>query len=139
QTRGILVMTPNASMVLTGRAALEASGSVSAEDESAIAACESIMGPNGEAHYYAPDLVDAFWILYEHYRYSYVVPGESRPRRRSTGDPLDRDVTKFETRADVDHEFDDVGEIFDDRTNPGRRRPFAMRALMASVIDQDGS
>ena len=64
------VMTPNASMVLTGRAALEASGSVSAEDEIAIGGFERIMGPNGEAQYYAPDLVDAFWILYEHYRYS---------------------------------------------------------------------
>ena len=32
-TRGVLIMTPDASMVLTGRAALEASGSVSAEDE----------------------------------------------------------------------------------------------------------
>jgi acetyl/propionyl-CoA carboxylase alpha subunit/acetyl-CoA carboxylase carboxyltransferase component len=139
QTRGILVMTPNASMVLTGRAALEASGSVAAEDEIAIGGFERIMGPNGEAQYYAPDLVDAFWILYEHYRYSYVVPGESRPRRRLTSDPVERDVTAFTTRAETDHEFEDVGEIFDDRTNPGRRRPFSMRALMASVIDQDGS
>jgi len=32
-TRGALIMTPGASMVLTGRAALEASGAVSAEDE----------------------------------------------------------------------------------------------------------
>jgi acetyl-CoA carboxylase carboxyltransferase component len=139
QTRGILVMTPNASMVLTGRAALEASGSVAAEDEIAIGGFERIMGPNGEAQYYAPDLVDAFWILYEHYRYSYVVPGEGRPRRRPTSDPIERDVTTFTTRPETDHEFEDVGEIFDDRTNPGRRRPFSMRAIMASVIDQDGS
>jgi len=31
-TRGALIMTPDASMVLTGRAALEASGGVAAED-----------------------------------------------------------------------------------------------------------
>ena len=35
-TKGVLIMTPGASMVLTGRAALVASGSVSAEDEAAI-------------------------------------------------------------------------------------------------------
>jgi acetyl-CoA carboxylase carboxyltransferase component len=44
-TRGVLIMTPNASMVLTGRAALEASGAVSAEDEHAIGGFERIMGP----------------------------------------------------------------------------------------------
>jgi len=31
-----------------------------------------------------------------------------------------------------------VGEIFDDGTNPGRKRPFAMRAVMRALIDQDG-
>lgn len=137
-TRGVLIMTPQASMVLTGRAALEASGSVSAEDEVAIGGFERIMGPNGEAQYYAPDLADAFWLLYEHYGYTYVVPGESRPRRLATRDPIDRDVTAFLTRSEADHEYETLGEIFDDAANPGRRRPFSMRALMAGVIDQDG-
>ena len=137
QARGALIMTSQASMVLTGRAALEASGSVSAEDEVAIGGFERIMGPNGEAQYYAPDLADAFWLLYEHYGFTYVVPGESRPRRRITRDPVDRDLTAFPTRAETDHEFSTLGEIFDDSTNPGRRRPFSMRALMAGVIDQD--
>ena len=59
---------------------LEASGAVSAEDEIAIGGFERIMGPNGEAQYYARSLVDAYRILYEHYRFSYVVPGESGPR-----------------------------------------------------------
>jgi len=31
-----------------------------------------------------------------------------------------------------------VGEIFDDETNPGRKRPFAMRAVMNALIDSDG-
>ena len=44
------------------------------------------MGPNGEAQYYATDLADAYRILYEHYRYSYVVPGEARPRGARDGD-----------------------------------------------------
>ncbi len=137
-TRGALIMTPLASMVLTGRAALEASGSVSGEDEVAIGGFERIMGPSGEAQYYAPDLADAFWVLYEHYRYTYVVPGELGPRRQPSRDPVDRDLTASVTRPEPDHEFDTLGEIFDDATNPGRRRPFSMRALMAGVIDGDG-
>jgi acetyl-CoA carboxylase carboxyltransferase component len=31
-----------------------------------------------------------------------------------------------------------VGEIFDDAANPGRKRPFAMRAVMQALVDQDG-
>ena len=42
-------MTPDASMVLTGVAALAASGAVSAEEETALGGFERIMGPNGEA------------------------------------------------------------------------------------------
>jgi acetyl-CoA carboxylase carboxyltransferase component len=131
-------MTSQASMVLTGRAALEASGSVAAEDEVAIGGFERIMGPNGEAQYYAPDLGDALYMLYEHYRFTYVAPGESRPRRQPTTDPLDRDVRASATPTEPDHEFQTIGEVFDDQTNPGRRRPFSMRALMGGVIDQDG-
>ena len=89
-TRGVLIMTPSASMVLTGRAALAASGSVSAEDEVAIGGYERVMGPNGEAQYFARDLADAYAILYEHYRYTYVVPGEARRARCATQRPARR-------------------------------------------------
>ncbi len=133
-TKGALIMTQGASMVLTGRAALEASGAVAAEDEQAIGGFERIMGPNGEAQYVATDLGDAYRILYEHYGYSYVVPGESRPRVSATEDEVDRDITKDPCEGD----FETVGEIFDDATNPGRKRPFPMRSLMESVIDRDG-
>ncbi|MEN9578401.1 MAG: hypothetical protein RJA70_1410 [Pseudomonadota bacterium] len=134
-TRGILVMTPRASMVLTGRAALAASGSVSAEDEVAIGGYERVMGPNGQAQYYAEDLGSAYRILYQHYEYSYVVPGEKGPRPAPTEDSDDRDVggSPYEASAD----FKTVGEIFDQRTNPGRKRPFAMRALLRAVADTD--
>jgi acetyl-CoA carboxylase carboxyltransferase component/pyruvate/2-oxoglutarate dehydrogenase complex dihydrolipoamide acyltransferase (E2) component len=133
-TRGALIMTPGASMVLTGRAALEASGGVSAEDETAIGGFERIMGPNGEAQYYATDIADAYHILYEHYRYTYVVPGESGPRPHPTTDDEDRSVLDHRCEG----EFENVGEIFDDVTNPGRKRPFPMRAVMEAVIDRDG-
>ena len=58
-TRGILVMTPESAMVLTGKQALDYSGGVSAEDNFGIGGYERIMGPNGEAQYWAPDLIGA--------------------------------------------------------------------------------
>jgi len=137
-TRGALIMTPDASMVLTGRAALEASGGVAAEDEVAIGGFERIMGPNGEAQYYAGDLAAALRTLKEHYRYAYVVPGETGPRLHPTTDPLTRDITTWPYPAEHGHGFATVGDIFDDAMNPGRKRPFAMRAVMQALIDQDG-
>ncbi len=136
-TRGALIMTPRGSMVLTGRAALDASGAVSAEDEGAIGGFERIMGPNGEAQYFANDLADAYRVLYAHYRFTYVVPGESAPRRFETDDPIERSICESRCKDD-EAKFETVGEIFDDASNPGRKRPFPMRAVMEAVIDQDG-
>jgi acetyl-CoA carboxylase carboxyltransferase component len=133
----VLIMTPGASMVLTGRAALAASGSVTAEDEVAIGGYERVMGPNGEAQFLARNLAEAYAILYQHYRYAYVVPGETTPRALVTTDPRDRRVVDFVTRRAHGHDFDRIAEIFDAETNAERKRPFAMRALMNSVIDAD--
>ncbi|MCP4908573.1 MAG: ATP-grasp domain-containing protein [bacterium] len=137
-TRGVLIMTQNASMVLTGRAALEASGGVAAEDEIAIGGFERIMGPNGEAQYYARNLADAYRILYEHYRFTYVVPGEAGPREFATTDPHDRSIGDTSIDADDADGLQTIGELFDDATNPGRKRAFSMRAVMKSVVDVDG-
>ncbi len=137
-TRGALIMTPRSAMVLTGRAALEAAGSVSAEDEEAIGGFERIMGPNGQAQYYARNLADAYLTLFEYYRYSYIAPGETRVRSFPTNDPTERSVCEFPLTPEEGFDFKTVGEIFDDKTNPGRKRPFDMRSVMASVIDQDG-
>src|SRR5262249_40424381 len=46
-------------------------------------------------------------------------------------------VTDFTTRRAHGHDFDRIGEIFDDESNAERKRPFAMRALMNAVIDAD--
>ena len=136
--RGVLIMTQNASMVLTGRAALEASGAVSAEDEIAIGGFERIMGPNGEAQYFARNLADAYRILYDHYRYTYVVAGETRPRPFVTTDPPERSIGDTAIDAEDADGLATIGELFDDETNPGRKRPFSMRAVMKSVVDVDG-
>ncbi|MDJ0865275.1 MAG: carboxyl transferase domain-containing protein, partial [Myxococcota bacterium] len=137
-TRGALIMTPGGSMVLTGRAALEASGAIAAEDETGIGGFERVMGPNGEAQYYARDLHDAYRILYAHYRFSYVAPGEVGPRPHPTRDPAERAVTGFATEPEEGHEFESVGGIFDAERNRERKRPFAMRQLMRAVVDADG-
>lgn len=134
-TQGALIMTQDAAMVLTGRRALEAAGSVSAEDELAIGGYERIMGPNGEAQYFARSVAEAYRILHEHYRYTYVVPGEKRPRRIPCNDDPERSICDHATPGNS-FGFATVGEIFDDRTNPGRKRPFSMRDVMAALIDQ---
>ena len=136
-TRGVLIMTPGGSMVLTGKAALEASGAVAAEDEIAIGGFERVMGPNGEAHYYARNLVDAYRTLYRHYECTYVVPGEAGPRRRPTADTPERSICDAPYEAAADHGFTQVGDVFSDAGNPGRKKPFAMRAVMHALIDRD--
>ena len=97
-TRGILIMTPEGAMVLTGKMALDYSGSVSAEDNIGIGGYEHIMGPNGQAQYWARDLRDACQILLRHYAHCYLMPGERFPRRAATTDPVARDVRGFPAR-----------------------------------------
>ncbi len=132
-TRGILVMTPESAMVLTGKQALDYSGGVSAEDNQRIGGYERIMGRNGQAQYLARDLTDACHILLRHYDHAYVEPGERFPRPAHTTDSRDRDVR----RAPHGGELVTVGDVFSEATNPGRKKPFEIRRVMAAVIDQD--
>jgi acetyl/propionyl-CoA carboxylase alpha subunit/acetyl-CoA carboxylase carboxyltransferase component len=135
-TKGILVMTPDSAMVLTGKQSLDFSGGVSAEDNHGIGGYDRIMGPNGQAQYWAPDLRSAREVLMSHYDHSYVAPGESGPRPTTTTDPVDRDVTPF-PHAVPDSEFTTVGQIFSSEFNPDRKKPFDIRTVMRAVSDQD--
>ncbi|MDQ3356108.1 MAG: fused acetyl/propionyl-CoA carboxylase subunit alpha/methylmalonyl-CoA decarboxylase subunit alpha, partial [Actinomycetota bacterium] len=135
-TRGILVMTPDSAMVLTGKQALEYSGGVSAEDNFGIGGYDRIMGPNGQAQYWAADLTAACEILFAHYEHTYVAPGERHPRRASTTDPVDRNVCTYPHRA-AGNDFQTVGDIFSKETNPERKKPFDIRTVMRAVGDQD--
>ncbi|MCA9525447.1 MAG: biotin attachment protein, partial [Myxococcales bacterium] len=137
-TRGVLIMTTDGSMVLTGKKALEVSGSVAAEDERGIGGYERIMGPNGQAQYSARNLGDAYRILFEHYAYTYVVPGEKGVRRQATADPVARSVLASPYRATAGESFETVGDIFSAEANPGRKKPFAIREVMQAVVDADG-
>jgi len=135
-TRGILVMTPDSAMVLTGKQALDYSGGVSAEDNFGIGGYDRIMGPNGQAQYWAPDLAAACEVLHAHYVHTYVSPGERFPRRAASTDPVDRDVRSYPHYAPGSH-FRTVGDIFSMETNPERKKPFDIRAVMRAVADQD--
>ncbi len=132
-TRGILIMTPEGAMVLTGKRALDYSGGVSAEDDLGIGGYERIMGPNGQAQYFAADLGEACRILLRWYEHTWKTPGERFPRPAVTTDPRDRDVSGFPHGG----AFKTLGEVFSDATNPGRKKPFEIRQVMSAVIDQD--
>ena len=129
-TRGILVMTPDSAMVLTGKQALDYAGGVSAEDNLGLGGYDRIMGPNGEAQYWAPDVAGACDILFAHYEHAYVAPGERFPRRAITADPTDRDVRR-ERHAVEGVEFRSVGDLFSPTANPDRKKPFDIRIAHA--------
>jgi acetyl-CoA carboxylase carboxyltransferase component len=134
-TRGILVMTPESAMVLTGKQALDFAGAVSAEDNFGIGGYDRIMGPNGQAQYWAPDLAGACAVLLEHYEHTYVAPGERFPRRAVSTDPIDRDV-RTAPHALADSPLKTVGDVLSD-VNHGRKLPFDMRSVMRAVTDHD--
>ena len=134
--RGILVMTPESAMVLTGKQALDFSGGVSAEDNFGIGGYDRVMGPNGQAQYWAPSLAAACDVLMAHYDHTYVAPGESAPRRAASTDPKDRDVSGF-AHVVADSDFATIGEIFSAEHNPERKKPFDIRTVMRALTDQD--
>ena len=136
-TRGILVMIPPSAMVLTGKQALDFSGGVSAEDNVGIGGYERIMGPNGEAQYWAADLPSACMLLFRHHDYTYRLPTERYPRRVRSRDPVDRDVRTFPHPSIEGSDFTTVGDIFSAERNPERKKPFDIRAVLRAVTDQD--
>lgn len=135
-TKGVLVMTPDSAMVLTGKQSLDFSGGVSAEDNFGIGGYDRVMGPNGQAQYWAPNLTAARDVLMAHYDHTYVAPGEDAPRRASTTDPTDRDISAFPHDV-AGSAFATVGEIFSAEANPDRKKPFDIRTVMRALSDQD--
>ncbi|WP_448616922.1 ATP-binding protein [Modestobacter sp. URMC 112] len=135
-TKGILVMTPDSAMVLTGKHSLDYSGGVSAEDNFGIGGYDRVMGPNGQAQYWAPNLTAAVELLFRHYDHAYVAPGERWARPAPVTDPRDRDVRDFPHRH-ASSDFTTVGDIFSATANPERKKPFDIRTVMRAVSDQD--
>ncbi|MBB3083870.1 biotin carboxylase N-terminal domain-containing protein [Geodermatophilus sabuli] len=135
-TKGILVMTPDSAMVLTGKHSLDYSGGVSAEDNFGIGGYDRVMGPNGQAQYWAPNLTAACQLLTQHYEHTYRAPGERWPRSARTSDPRGRDVRDF-PHTHPDSDFTRVGDIFSAETNPDRKKAFDIRTVMRAVADAD--
>jgi acetyl/propionyl-CoA carboxylase alpha subunit/acetyl-CoA carboxylase carboxyltransferase component len=135
-TKGILVMTPDSAMVLTGKQSLDFSGGVSAEDNFGIGGYDRVMGPNGQAQYWAPNLPAARDLLMAHYDHTYVVAGEAAPRQADTSDPIDRDVSDFPHEI-AGSDFSTVGQIFSTTHNPDRKKAFDIRTVMRALADQD--
>jgi acetyl/propionyl-CoA carboxylase alpha subunit/acetyl-CoA carboxylase carboxyltransferase component len=138
-TKGILVMTPSSAMVLTGKQALDFSGAVSADDNFGIGGYHRVMGPNGQAQYWAATFPEACALLLRHYELTYVVPGERFPRRRPTTDPVDRDVRPSPHAHLAASPFTTVGDVFSTEMNPDRKQPFDMRSVMRAVADVDST
>ncbi|MEI2713806.1 MAG: carboxyl transferase domain-containing protein [Nocardioides sp.] len=134
-TRGVLIATGDNAMVLTGKDALDYSGAVSADDNAGIGGYEQIMGPNGQAQYWAPSLIEACHLLFRHYAVAYVAPGESGPRRAPVTDPAGRSIAASPHHSGDGGPFATVGDIFDDALNPERKLPFDIRSVMAAVKD----
>ena len=136
-TRGILIMTPAAAMVLTGKRALDYSGSVSAEDNQGIGGYDRIMGLNGQAQYWAHDINEACHILFRHYEHTYVMRGERFPRPAPTSDPVNRDVQVYKQGENGHSGFSTIRDILSEEANPGRKKSFSIREVMMAVVDQD--
>ena len=136
-TRGILVMVSDSAMVLTGKAALDASGGVSASDNRGIGGFREVMGPNGEGQYWADDLQAACACLFSHYEHTYRAPGEASPRPLPTTDPPDRDISSAPHPAAPTDAFRTIGDVFSLTLNPERKKPFEIRAVMGAVVDTD--
>ncbi|CAI9402494.1 ATP-binding protein [Aestuariimicrobium sp. T2.26MG-19.2B] len=135
-TKGILVMTPDSAMVLTGKQSLDFSGGVSAEDNFGLGGYDRIMGPNGEAQYWAPDLAAAQSVLMRHHEHAWVAPGEPGPRVIETNDPDDRDISSTPHELEGS-DFATVGEIFSVEKNAQRKKPFDIRTVMRALADSD--
>ncbi len=135
-TKGILVMTPDSAMVLTGKHSLDYSGGVSAEDNFGIGGYDRVMGPNGQAQYWAPNLRAACETLFAHYEHTYTAPGEHTGRRAESNDPRDRDVRSY-PHVHPSSDFTTVGDIFSDEVNKERKKPFDIRTVLRAVVDQD--
>ncbi len=133
-TKGILVMTPDSAMVLTGKQALDYSGGVSAEDNFGIGGYDRVMGPNGQAQYWAPDLAGRV-------RACSCATTTSRTSRRASASraaarpPTRPSATSRRAARRARLRPETVGEIFSEATNPGRKKPFDIRSVMRAVAD----
>ena len=133
---GILVMTPESAMVLTGKQALDYSGGVSAEDNFGIGGYERIMGPNGQAQYWAPDLAGACRVLLALLRAHLRRARRALPAPRADVRPA-RPRRRAPRRTTRPARPRPRRRRLLRRANPGRKKPFDIRSVMRAVVDAD--
>ena len=131
-TRGILVMTPDSAMVLTGKQALDYSGGVSAEDNLGIGGYDRVMGPNGQAQYWAADLAAACEILFAHYEHTLRRARRALPQTRGEHRP-GRPRRPQLSAPRPEQRLPDRGRHLLEATNPERKKPFDIRAVMRAI------
>ncbi|MFW6368832.1 MAG: carboxyl transferase domain-containing protein, partial [Spirochaetota bacterium] len=136
-TRGLLIMTDDAAMLLTGKRALDFSGSISAEDNVGIGGADRIMEPNGQAQIRVRGLFEAYAVLFRHYGITWTAPGNRFPDRRETSDAYERNVATEAYTDNLGQGFTTIGDIFSCELNPERKKPFEMRQVMQAVVDTD--
>ena len=139
-TRGVLIMTPQASMVLTGRRALEAVGlgrgrgrgrhrRLRARDGSERSGAV-LRARSGRR---VPHALRALRLHLRRAGRARAAPPVATTTAR------ERDVTDVaRTRATATDGFAHRRRDLRRRDNPGRKRPFAMRAVMRALVDADG-
>ena len=117
-TRGILVMTPDSAMVLTGKQAIDYSGGVSAEDNLGIGGYGRVMGPERRGAVLGAEPGRGVRGAVRALRAD--VPGAGRAVA-AAGDhrriPIDRDVREA-PHAVEGVDFDTVGDIFSPTRQP---------------------
>ncbi|HPN32486.1 MAG TPA: carboxyl transferase domain-containing protein, partial [bacterium] len=136
-TSGVLIMTDESAMLLTGKKALDYAGSVSAENNIGIGGADKIMGPNGQAQFKTKDISSAYQILFKHYEYVYKNPETSVQPRHKTLDSDNRNICVAPYADSLNQNFKTIGDILDLKLNSERKKPFDMRQIMQSVIDSD--
>jgi acetyl-CoA carboxylase carboxyltransferase component len=133
---GVLIMVAEHAMVLTGRRALQLSGGGSHDDEAEMGGYAAVMGPNGEAHHVVTDLPAAYRLLFDHLSLCEPV-STGRPPWAPTSDGADRSICDSPYSGIGD--FTTVGDVLRAESNGSRKRPFAIRPVMAALADADAT
>ncbi len=134
-TRGFLVMTEKGSMVLTGKRALDISGSVSAEDNLGIGGAERVMFPSGQSQAMVKDLAAGHRLLLEHAELYWK--NNEKLIKIDSSDKKDRNICEAPYPVELGHGFSKIKAIFSEEKNPGRKKPFSVRPIMEAVKDKN--
>ena len=132
--KGMLVMLKDQAMVLTGKGALALSGGGSFATDTAIGGYDEVMGPNGQAHHVAENIIDAYRMVFAHHTLC-TLRSDQAPAIVTTHDSIDRDLTQ--DPYNEPEPFATVGEILHAETHSDRKQAFAIRPVLDALVDRD--